>query len=154
MLMYPNDDVSEIILPKTFRTINSEIPHFSSKKSNGVQSPVKVDSPTNGSSNGSSNGSNGSATPTNGSNGSATPTNGSNGSSTPANGSINGSIASIASNGACSTNGNGINKEKDNKDSTAGHLLTRQALTTYETANHIVHYKYSAYSGTCHDLPK
>lgn len=145
MLMYPNDDVSEIIMPKKFRTVNNEIPYFSSKKPNGVHSPVKEESPANGS----SNGSNGSATPTNGStNGSATPTNGS------LNGSTNGSVASIASNGTSSTNGNGVSKEKENKEGAAGHLLTRQALTTYETANHIVHYKYSAYSGTCHDLPK
>lgn len=35
-----------------------------------------------------------------------------------------------------------------------GHLLTRQALHTYETANHVIRYKYNSYSGTLHDLPK
>ncbi|XP_061394284.1 dedicator of cytokinesis protein 9 isoform X1 [Musca vetustissima] len=32
--------------------------------------------------------------------------------------------------------------------------FTRQALYTYRAKNHIIHYKYSAYGGTCHDLPK
>lgn len=35
-----------------------------------------------------------------------------------------------------------------------GHLLTRQALHTYETANHAIRYKYNSYGGTLHDLPK
>lgn len=33
-------------------------------------------------------------------------------------------------------------------------LLTRQALNSYTSNNHIIHYKYSAYSGSCHDLPR
>lgn len=32
--------------------------------------------------------------------------------------------------------------------------FTRQALYTYRAKNHLIHYKYSAYGGTCHDLPK
>lgn len=36
----------------------------------------------------------------------------------------------------------------------SGLLLTRQALQTYESNHHIVHYKYSAFGGSCHDLPK
>lgn len=35
-----------------------------------------------------------------------------------------------------------------------GQLLTRQALHTYQSNNHLVHYKYSAYSGSYHELPK
>lgn len=35
-----------------------------------------------------------------------------------------------------------------------GNLFTRQALKTYETANHMILYKYAAYGGTCGDLPK
>ncbi|KAL9930008.1 dedicator of cytokinesis protein Ziz isoform 2-T3 [Glossina fuscipes fuscipes] len=32
--------------------------------------------------------------------------------------------------------------------------FTRQALYTYRARNHLIHYKYSAYGGSCHDLPK
>lgn len=35
-----------------------------------------------------------------------------------------------------------------------GNLFTRQALKTYETANHMILYKYAAYGGICGDLPK
>ncbi|KRF81799.1 dedicator of cytokinesis protein 9 isoform X9 [Drosophila virilis] len=31
--------------------------------------------------------------------------------------------------------------------------FTRQALYTYRAKNHLIHYKYSAYGGNCHDLP-
>ncbi|XP_030384667.1 dedicator of cytokinesis protein 9 isoform X2 [Scaptodrosophila lebanonensis] len=31
--------------------------------------------------------------------------------------------------------------------------FTRQALYTYRAKNHLIHYKYNAYGGTCHDLP-
>jgi len=44
---------------------------------------------------------------------------------------------------------NGV-KEKEN----LGSLLTRQALSTYESPNHMVLYKYAGYGGTCGDLPK
>lgn len=59
-------------------------------------------------------------------------------------------------NGNSSENGtNGTNgKEKEKEPPPVGSLLARQALHTYETANHIVHYKYSAYGGACNDLPK
>lgn len=40
------------------------------------------------------------------------------------------------------------------KEAPMGNLLTRQALKTYETANHMILYKYAAYGGTCGDLPK
>lgn len=32
--------------------------------------------------------------------------------------------------------------------------FTRQALYTYRAKNHLIHYKYHEYGGTCHDLPK
>lgn len=54
-------------------------------------------------------------------------------------------------------NGNGTENGQTNgkeKDSLVGSLLTRQALKTYETANHMVFYKYSVYGGTCGDLPR
>ncbi|XP_017153325.1 dedicator of cytokinesis protein 11 isoform X3 [Drosophila miranda] len=31
--------------------------------------------------------------------------------------------------------------------------FTRQALYTYRAKNHLIHYKYNAYGGNCHDLP-
>lgn len=40
------------------------------------------------------------------------------------------------------------------KSQSNGLLLTRQALHSYECNNHLIQYKYSAYSGSCHDLPK
>lgn len=48
---------------------------------------------------------------------------------------------------------NGVTNGRD-KDSLVGSLLTRQALKTYETANHMVFYKYGVYGGTCGDLPR
>lgn len=54
-------------------------------------------------------------------------------------------------------NGNGAENGHSNgkdKDSVVGSLLTRQALKTYETANHMVFYKYGVYGGTCGDLPR
>lgn len=42
----------------------------------------------------------------------------------------------------------------NNHHTTQGLLLTRQALHTYQSNNHLVHYKYNAYSGSCHDLPR
>lgn len=32
--------------------------------------------------------------------------------------------------------------------------FTRQALYTYRAKNHLIHYKYNAYGGNCHDLPR
>lgn len=42
----------------------------------------------------------------------------------------------------------------NNHHTTQGLLLTRQALHTYSRNNNLVHYKYNAYSGSCHDLPR
>ena len=54
-------------------------------------------------------------------------------------------------------NGNSVENGSVNgkdKEAPMGNLLTRQALKTYETANHMILYKYAAYGGTCGDLPK
>lgn len=58
-------------------------------------------------------------------------------------------------NGSNGTNAeNGLTNGKEKESSLVGSLLTRQALKTYETANHMVFYKYSVYGGTCGDLPR
>jgi hypothetical protein len=54
-------------------------------------------------------------------------------------------------------NGNGTENGSVNgkeKETSMGNLLTRQSLKTYETANHMILYKYSTYGGLCGDLPK
>jgi hypothetical protein len=56
-------------------------------------------------------------------------------------------------NGNGSSPENGVTNGKE-KEPLVGSLLTRQALKTYETANHMVFYKYSVYGGTCGDLPR
>lgn len=87
LLLFPNDDVSEIVLPKKFRTVSSNIP---------APPPRELKRSDSSSSTGSS------------------PSH-----STP-----------------------------------LGGLLTRQALHTYETANHVIHYKFNGYSGSCYEMPK
>ena len=59
-------------------------------------------------------------------------------------------------NGNGNSQGNGHLPETNGKEKEAqvGSLLTRQALKTYETANHMIFYKYSVYGGTCGDLPR
>ncbi|XP_055642537.1 dedicator of cytokinesis protein 9 isoform X3 [Toxorhynchites rutilus septentrionalis] len=106
LLLYPNDDVTEVLLPKKIRTVTSNIPNFTKALSEG--------SDTNGSENAS-----------NGTNSQATSPTGGGRSSSPY-----------------------VNLPPQ------GHLLTRQALHTYESANHLIHYKYSAYGGTCFELPR
>ncbi|XP_065085612.1 dedicator of cytokinesis protein 9 isoform X1 [Ochlerotatus camptorhynchus] len=111
LLLYPNDDVAEVVLPKKFRTVTSNIPSFakalaSSSAQNGGSSSGKSAAATNGTSSQC-----------------ASPTHDSNGSNR----------ATVSS---------------------TGHLLTRQALHTYESANHLIHYKYSAYGGTYQELPR
>lgn len=86
--MYPTDDVSEVVLPKKFRTLSSNIPTISRKSSS------------------------------------------SNGTNSTANGDNNSSKEQL------------------------GHLFTRQALHSYETANHVIQYKYNEFSGSCYDMPK
>ncbi|XP_037912923.1 dedicator of cytokinesis protein 9 isoform X4 [Hermetia illucens] len=100
LLLYPNDDVSEVILPRKFRTVSSTIPKINCHNSSSSNSHH------------SSSQQNGSGTA----------------SQTPPQSTL--------------------------PHSTPGQLLTRQALHTYQTNNHLVHYKYSAYSGSCHDLPR
>lgn len=55
-----------------------------------------------------------------------------------------------------SSNGANNNTNGDNNSSKEqlGHLFTRQALHSYETANHVIHYKYNEFSGSCYDMPK
>lgn len=48
---------------------------------------------------------------------------------------------------------NGSSNVKE-KEINVGSLLTRQALSSYESPNHMVLYKYQVYGGTCGDLPK
>lgn len=86
LLLYPNDDVSEVILPKKFRTLNSNIPTLPKRELKRSDSGSQSSSPSH--------------------------------------------------------------------LSTSGYLLTRQALHTYETANHIIHYKFNAYGGSCYEIPK
>lgn len=52
-------------------------------------------------------------------------------------------------------NHNGNGKKSDEKESdTVGNLLTRQALKTYESPNHVIKSKYEVYSGAFVDLPR
>lgn len=95
LLMYPSDDVSEVVLPKKFRTLHNNIPSPVTKKETSRR---------------------------------------------PSDSSSISSNSSSPSNFA--------------QQPAQGHLLTRQALHTYETANHVIHYKCSAYGGTCYELPK
>ncbi|XP_055550317.1 dedicator of cytokinesis protein 9 isoform X3 [Wyeomyia smithii] len=96
LLLYPNDDVMEVMLTKKFRTITNNIPSFSKTAITNGSTPPVTGSPA---------------------------------------------------------------AENNSKPSSPtlnpqGHLLTRQALHTYETANHLIHYKYSAYGGTYFELPR
>ncbi|XP_053664214.1 dedicator of cytokinesis protein 9 [Anopheles marshallii] len=114
LLLYPNDDVSEILQPKKFRTVHSNIPGHVPPKHQSVGS-------TNGSSKrGSESGS--------------------------ASSSQNGTPTSNRSQSSVSA-GTGV-------PTVGGLLLTRQALHTYDSPNHLIHYKYSKYGGTCYDLPR
>ncbi|XP_058447960.1 dedicator of cytokinesis protein 9 isoform X2 [Malaya genurostris] len=100
LLLYPSDDVTEVVLSKKFRTITSNIPNFSRTSSSSSDSTKSTSNPS--------------------------------------------------SNGAC------INDSRPSSPTVnvQGHLLTRQALHTYESANHVIHYKYSAYGGTYLELPR
>uniref|UniRef100_A0A182JHE5 Dedicator of cytokinesis protein 9 n=1 Tax=Anopheles atroparvus TaxID=41427 RepID=A0A182JHE5_ANOAO len=110
LLLYPNDDVSEILQPKKFRTVHSNIP--------GQAGSTVPTATTNGSRKASSDSSGSAASSRNG-----TPT----------------SSRSLSTTGATVA---------------GGLLLTRQALHTYESPNHLIHYKYSKYGGTCYELPR
>ncbi|XP_055302716.1 dedicator of cytokinesis protein 9 isoform X2 [Sitodiplosis mosellana] len=112
LLIYPTDDVSQVVLPRKFRTTSNFIPILPTLKKE--VSSTKL------------------------------------------------------SNGSLKTNGspssNSLADEAKDENITNGHnppssqshglLLTRQALHTYQSNNHLVHYKYSAYSGSYHELPK
>lgn len=60
----------------------------------------------------------------------------------------NGSSSPAEENVETLTNGN------SNQTSSPGLLLTRQALHTYQSNNHLVHYKFGSYGGAFHELPK
>ncbi|XP_061518026.1 dedicator of cytokinesis protein 9 isoform X4 [Anopheles gambiae] len=122
LLLYPNDDVSEILQPKKFRTVHSNIP--------GHVSQAATTTSTNGSSKRSNGGADSATSSQNG-----TPT---------SNRSQTSSASSSSSSSAGSGGGTAI----------GGLLLTRQALHTYNSPNHLIHYKYSKYGGTCYDLPR
>uniref|UniRef100_A0A182VSH9 Dedicator of cytokinesis protein 9 n=1 Tax=Anopheles minimus TaxID=112268 RepID=A0A182VSH9_9DIPT len=113
LLLYPNDDVSEILQPKKFRTVHSNIPGHVSKHQTGNS--------TNG-------------------------TNKRGSESGSASSSQNGTPTSNRSQSSVSA-GSGV-------PSVGGLLLTRQALHTYDSPNHLIHYKYSKYGGTCYELPR
>ncbi|XP_035917341.1 dedicator of cytokinesis protein 11 isoform X2 [Anopheles stephensi] len=114
LLLYPTDDVSEILQPKKFRTVHSNIPgHVSAVTSTSNGSSKRGGSSESGSASSSQNG---------------TPT------------------SSIRSQSSVSA-GSGV-------PMVGGLLLTRQALHTYDSPNHLIHYKYSKYGGTCYDLPR
>ncbi|XP_052897966.1 dedicator of cytokinesis protein 9 [Anopheles moucheti] len=116
LLLYPNDDVSEILQPKKFRTVHSNIPgHHVPPKHQTIAS-------TNGSSK---------------------------------RGSESGGSASSSQNGTPTSNRSQSSVSAGSGVPTAGGLLlTRQALHTYDSPNHLIHYKYSKYGGTCYDLPR
>ncbi|XP_058060238.1 dedicator of cytokinesis protein 9 [Anopheles bellator] len=123
LLLYPNDDVSEVLQPKKFRTVHSNIP--------GHCVP---------------------ATPATSSGGSI------NGSGKKRNSESSG--GSAGSSAAASRNGTPTSTRSLSVSSVGspfpgvGLLLTRQALHTYESPNHLIHYKYSKYGGACYDLPR
>lgn len=70
----------------------------------------------------------------------------------------NGSVTkTTTTNGASSPadeNGESITNGTTNQTSSPGLLLTRQALHTYQSNNHLVHYKFAAYGGSFNELPK
>uniref|UniRef100_A0A182K3W5 Dedicator of cytokinesis protein 9 n=1 Tax=Anopheles christyi TaxID=43041 RepID=A0A182K3W5_9DIPT len=122
LLLYPNDDVSEILQPKKFRTVHSNIPGHASKEA----TTNTTASSTNGSTKRGSEGGGSTASSQNG-----TPTS-------------NRSQTSASSSLSAGSGGSAL----------GGLLLTRQALHTYDSPNHLIHYKYSKYGGTCYELPR
>ncbi|XP_050078931.1 dedicator of cytokinesis protein 9 isoform X2 [Anopheles maculipalpis] len=111
LLLYPTDDVSEILQPKKFRTVHSNIPgHVSAATSTSNGSSKR------GSESGSA--------------------------SSSQNGTPNSNRSQSSTSASCGVS------------TVGGLLLTRQALHTYDSPNHLIHYKYSKYGGTCYDLPR
>ncbi|XP_058818403.1 dedicator of cytokinesis protein 9 isoform X1 [Topomyia yanbarensis] len=100
LLLYPSDDVTEVVLTKKFRTIASNIPSYAKVTVNNTNTNNRTSTSTSTGSPGNN--------------------------SRPSSPTIN----------------------------LQGHLLTRQALHTYESTNHAIHYKYSAYGGSYYELPR
>lgn len=158
LLLYPNDDVSvsrscwrhtftlfnlniilllvaftkkEVLQPKKFRTVHSNIPGHGVGTIPSVSTTASVGG---GSLNGSSKQRSETGSTTSGSvagSQNGTPTS-------------NRSL-SISSVGAAGAGGGGV---------ATGLLLTRQALHTYESPDHLIHYKYSKYGASWYDLPR
>lgn len=66
-------------------------------------------------------------------------------------------IHSLHENGSTATspateNGDGVSLNQSQGQ--PGLLLTRQALNTYQSNNHLIHYKYGTYGKSWIDLPK
>lgn len=61
---------------------------------------------------------------------------------------------STTHNGTPVENHDGLLNNNSYNTAAEGLLLTRQALHTYQSNNHLVHYKYNAYAGSCNDLPR
>ncbi|XP_055917510.1 dedicator of cytokinesis protein 9 isoform X2 [Eupeodes corollae] len=158
LLMYPNDDVSEVVLPRKFRTISSTIPKFSAPPNttiithnNNVSSHNGSISSQNGNANGNANGNGNLSRQNSLSSTQSSSPNGSLGSITSPLSATSSSSSSSSSTLKTST---GTISQRPSSPMGGGTLLTRQSLYTYQTNNHLVHYKYSTYGGTCHDLPK
>lgn len=141
--MYPNDDVSEIILPRRFRTIDNNIPKFINNSesvkvttANGNGVSAKNGEQKNGDHNGHND---------------LSRKKSDTGSSSSSSSSSTTSTLTLAT-----TNGDatGNNRPRSPINASSSTLLTRQALHTYQSNNHLIHYKYSAYGGSCRDLPR
>lgn len=144
LLMYPNDDVAEIILPRRFRTIDNNIPKFYNESvkttttSNGNGVSIKNGEQKNGDHNGHKDLSRKKSDT------------GSSSSSSTSSSSATSTLTLTTTNGDATGN----NRPRSPINASSSTLLTRQALHTYQSNNHLIHYKYSAYGGSCRDLPR
>uniref|UniRef100_A0A1I8PPX3 Dedicator of cytokinesis protein 9 n=1 Tax=Stomoxys calcitrans TaxID=35570 RepID=A0A1I8PPX3_STOCA len=205
LLMYPNDDVSEIILPRKLRTNSKSITDCFEPPNVAIICPMHGANGTNGSHNVSRQNSSASGSPrttqrqisnqsTTSSNGSAhngqisrkssqnssqldavkspTSSHDSYESALSSHVGVTAATRSISSSSSTLKSSNLAQPEEDDDLDNIGESLTnngcgnttgpksecsrftRQALYTYRAKNHLIHYKYSAYGGTCHDLPK
>ncbi|XP_049532929.1 dedicator of cytokinesis protein 11 isoform X2 [Anopheles darlingi] len=129
LVLYPNDDVSEVLQPKKFRTIHSNIPGHTVVGSVPLSTTASIGG---GSLNGSSKQRSETGSTTSGS------VAGSQNGTPTSNRSLSISSVGTGASGAGAT----------------GLLLTRQALHTYESPDHLIHYKYSKYGASWYDLPR
>ena len=159
LLMYPTDDVSEIVLPRRFRTVDNNIPKFSES----LPPPsATLSSISSGSSNTNGNGVYKNGEQKNGDhNGHSdlTRKKSDTGSSSSTSSSSSSTLTSAvqtkpSSPSIHSDSGSNSRPRSPMNASCSSTLLTRQALHTYQSDNHLIHYKYSAYGGSCRDLPR